>query len=340
MTSTRSCYSWRGRNCGKFTLREANGRCCRGEYFPFTTFRLPDCPYKTDIYFYKLRYSSANFSQGEIGEPVLEVVLEPGDLLYMPRGTVHQAMCVEKTHSLHVTLSTNQFNTWADVLELAFPEALRRAVEEVPALRRCPPPDFLDNLGVAAQGGDEGEGDEGAADDQTSRRDQLLGVLNELASAVMRRLPFDAAADQLGARLMKQRLPPPPSHLSSSKTSTGVTASNGVTNTSVVRLMQENGARIVIEDETLAVYHSFENGRLYHMEGGDDEDGGDDKEDDDELGVLFFDQACGPAIEILLFSEDAIDTGVEIGDLPLWPEDVKLETVRRLVGAGILAVVR
>jgi hypothetical protein len=79
--------------------------------------------------------------------------------------------------------------------------------------------------------------------------------------------------------------------LSSSKTSTGVTASNGVTNTSVVRLMQENGARIVIEDETLAVYHSFENGRLYHMEGGDDEDGGDDKEDDDELGVLFFDQA-------------------------------------------------
>ena len=271
---------------------------------------------------------------------MLEVVLEPGDLLYMPRGTVHQAMCVEKTHSLHVTLSTNQFNTWADVLELAFPEALRRAVEEVPALRRCPPPDFLDNLGVVAQGGDEGEGDEGAADDQTSRRDQLLGVLNELASAVMRRLPFDAAADQLGARLMKQRLPPPPSHLSSSKTSTGVTASNGVTNTSVVRLMQENGARIVIEDETLAVYHSFENGRLYHMEGGDDEDGGDDKEDDDELGVLFFDQACGPAIEILLFSEDAIDTGVEIGDLPLWPEDVKLETVRRLVGAGILAVVR
>ena len=28
-----------------------------GKYFPFTTFRLPDCPYETDIYFYNLRRS-------------------------------------------------------------------------------------------------------------------------------------------------------------------------------------------------------------------------------------------------------------------------------------------
>ena len=96
------------------------------------------------------RFSSPNFEQGEIGEPALEAVLEPGDLLYMPRGTVHQACCVPGAHSLHVTISTNQFNTWADVLELAFPQALQAAVAEVPALRRCPPPDLLDALGVAA----------------------------------------------------------------------------------------------------------------------------------------------------------------------------------------------
>ena len=73
------------------------------------------------------RYSSPNFAQDEIGEPVLEVILEPGDVLYMPRGTVHQASCVDGEHSLHVTLSTNQFNTWADVLELALPAAIRDA---------------------------------------------------------------------------------------------------------------------------------------------------------------------------------------------------------------------
>ena len=35
-----------------------------------------------------------NFSQSEIGESILDVVLEPGDLLYFPRGTIHQVHVV------------------------------------------------------------------------------------------------------------------------------------------------------------------------------------------------------------------------------------------------------
>ena len=35
-----------------------------------------------------------NFSQSEIGESILDVVLEPGDLLYFPRGTIHQVPSV------------------------------------------------------------------------------------------------------------------------------------------------------------------------------------------------------------------------------------------------------
>ena len=33
---------------------------------------------------------AGNFSQAEIGEPILDVTLEAGDLLYFPRGTIHQ----------------------------------------------------------------------------------------------------------------------------------------------------------------------------------------------------------------------------------------------------------
>jgi lysine-specific demethylase/histidyl-hydroxylase NO66 len=36
------------------------------------------------------RFSSPNLSEEELGEPILDVVLEPGDLLYFPRGTFHQ----------------------------------------------------------------------------------------------------------------------------------------------------------------------------------------------------------------------------------------------------------
>lgn len=36
------------------------------------------------------RVSSGNFRPDEIGEPIMERTLEPGDLLYFPRGTIHQ----------------------------------------------------------------------------------------------------------------------------------------------------------------------------------------------------------------------------------------------------------
>jgi lysine-specific demethylase/histidyl-hydroxylase NO66 len=291
------------------------------------------------------RYSSPNFEQGEIGEPVLEAVLEPGDLLYMPRGTVHQACCVPGAHSLHVTISTNQFNTWADILELAFPQALQQAVAEVPALRRCPPPDLLDALGVAAAGDDASAA---AGSGSSSRREALLGVLTELAGSVMRRLPFDDAVDQLGKRLMRQMLPPPPSHLSAPKSKSGAEIARTVTDASRVRLMREGAARLALEDGAVAVYHPFENGRLYHMEGGDEEDeveghlDDDDaeKEEDEEPGALFFDPEAGPALELLLLSEDAADDGVVVGDVPLQPETRRTELVKRLVAAGVLAVVR
>lgn len=44
-----------------------------------------------------------NLSEKEIGNPILDVVLEPGDLLYFPRGTIHQvkflSQCLLNMHS-------------------------------------------------------------------------------------------------------------------------------------------------------------------------------------------------------------------------------------------------
>lgn len=34
--------------------------------------------------------SSPNFTDKDIGEPILDVILHPGDMLYFPRGTIHQ----------------------------------------------------------------------------------------------------------------------------------------------------------------------------------------------------------------------------------------------------------
>lgn len=58
----------------------------------------------------------ANFSQADIGKPILDVVLEEGDLLYFPRGFIHQGDCQPDAHSLHITISSYQKNSWGDLL--------------------------------------------------------------------------------------------------------------------------------------------------------------------------------------------------------------------------------
>lgn len=63
------------------------------------------------------RVSSPNFKPEEIGKPILEVTLKPGDLLYFPRGIIHQARCVPGKYSLHMTVSCYQRNSWADFFE-------------------------------------------------------------------------------------------------------------------------------------------------------------------------------------------------------------------------------
>jgi bifunctional lysine-specific demethylase and histidyl-hydroxylase NO66 len=64
------------------------------------------------------RWSSA---EHDPGEPVLDTVLEPGDCLYVPRGTPHAARTVDVA-SAHLTIGVRQY-TWHDVLEAAFAEA-------------------------------------------------------------------------------------------------------------------------------------------------------------------------------------------------------------------------
>lgn len=63
------------------------------------------------------RVSSKNYDQSEIGDPVMEVVLEAGDLLYFPRGFIHQACTIKGEYSLHVTISTYQKHSWCDFFE-------------------------------------------------------------------------------------------------------------------------------------------------------------------------------------------------------------------------------
>ena len=76
------------------------------------------------------RESSKDFDVKDLSDPIIEVTLEPGDLLYMPRGWIHQAVTTrEDKASLHLTVSAMQHWSWADFLELVMPDALQAAIQ-------------------------------------------------------------------------------------------------------------------------------------------------------------------------------------------------------------------
>ncbi len=61
-------------------------------------------------------------------------------------GTIHQAEALPCEHSLHLTVSACQRNTWTDLLAVALPRALELAAEEMQALRHGLPGDLFDYL--------------------------------------------------------------------------------------------------------------------------------------------------------------------------------------------------
>lgn len=83
------------------------------------------------------RHAPARPTRSELGEPMLDLVLEPGDVLHLPRGHPHVAATTDQA-SAHLTLGLTAL-TW---LRLA-----RRAVEDAVAdgpLRRSLPPRALE----------------------------------------------------------------------------------------------------------------------------------------------------------------------------------------------------
>ena len=88
---------------------------------------------------------SGDLPQRALGEPVLEAVLEPGDVLFLPRGTVHQAVAEEGAASAHLTVSTRQRASYGDLALHLLGTALNAQGDEAEralplSARRGPPP--------------------------------------------------------------------------------------------------------------------------------------------------------------------------------------------------------
>lgn len=230
------------------------------------------------------RVSSKNYDQNEIGNPILEVTLEAGDMLYFPRGYIHQGVTVDGEHSLHLTISTYQKHSWADLFEKLIPAALQVAISENVELRKGLPFDMFDHFGLVH------------SDSVTPRKQEINKMILKLFDKIKESLPIDDAVDQMHKNYQHAALPPVLNDLEKAVTVFGdsdVMIENGVVTNRVeispdtrIRLLRKNILRMVTEDKIRLYYH-VENSLEYHG---------------NELLFIEIEEEFAPAIEGLIMA--------------------------------------
>ncbi|XP_068948233.1 ribosomal oxygenase 1 [Petaurus breviceps papuanus] len=262
------------------------------------------------------QFSSPNFGPQGLGKPVLQEVLEPGDLLYFPRGFIHQAECEPGVHSLHLTLSTFQRNSWGDLLEPLLPAVLQIAMEEDVEFRRGLPRDYLDYMGVQhSESGD-------------PRRGPFLEKVQSLLARLAQYAPVDAVADQRAKGFLHDCLPPVLSEKERALSVHGLPArweageawdvEAKITTETQVRLLRHGLTRLVSEDDHVLLYYTVENSRVYHQ---------------GEPKYLEIDSQHTDSIEYLFTSYPSF---VQVGDLPCDNRKDQISLVTMLFEKGLL----
>lgn len=268
-------------------------------------------------------YSSKNFKRNELDghPPLIEVVLEPGDVLYFPRGWIHEAEAADDIHSLHITISTYQRNTFGDLIEKILPQALRSAVDNDVSFRRSLPHDYLSFMGIVNQ------------DMNNEKRDEFLRCVRELlVDKLINYVQVDSAVDQMGKQFIHDSLPPVLTEIEKQDSIHGGgevwnSKTNEVENAieiepdTAIKLLRYNIVRLVMEEDTVRLYHSVENSREYHGF---------------EPQYIDVGAQYAPAVDFL---SNSYPEYVTVDELPLENLDDKLEIANLLYDKGLITIV-
>uniref|UniRef100_A0A0A1WL93 Bifunctional lysine-specific demethylase and histidyl-hydroxylase n=1 Tax=Zeugodacus cucurbitae TaxID=28588 RepID=A0A0A1WL93_ZEUCU len=266
------------------------------------------------------RFSSKNFTQQEIGQPIFDEVLEPGDLLYFPRGTIHQAITEPGHHSLHITLSVYQKQSYADLFERMMPLVLQRAIESNLDMRRGLPLHTFQHAGIAY------------SDNDTKERADLLRKVTKLMGQCLHSAQLgevmDAAVDQLAKKYHHEALPP---HVLPAERARTIFGSRSATNAqgecmcdyeiderTNVRLLRANIMRLVQEEEKVRIYYYLDNSKEYC---------------EYEPNFIEIEPEEAASVEVLIRSYPQY---VGVSQLPLEDDERKVQMVTALWERGLL----
>jgi len=282
---------------------------------------------------------SRDFLPEELGELLLDCILDPGDLLYLPRGTVHSGVAIAKegnhtcTFSHHLTVSTYQKTAWCHLLERVLPAALEKAASQHVEFRAGLPVGFLGYMGTWHDGISEGEAAAGRAGFMRRFKSLLRSLLDYVDA--------DEVCDELGVDFMSLRMPPccgdagNVACVASASTATG-DGPDEILKAKLLgarlRWLEPSAIRAMISTDpdtsepTVIIFHAHANSRKQHM--------CQSMELEDVVGCLRFDAAMFlPAIKKLISAGTEF---VRCSDLPLRDDDDKVSFVDHLREAGLV----
>jgi bifunctional lysine-specific demethylase and histidyl-hydroxylase NO66 len=291
------------------------------------------------------RTSSEDFTTDDVQSMKLEmdIVLEPGDLLYMPRGWIHQACTLKdnnEQHSLHLTVSAMQQWAWIDLMEMILPEAMEAvtASKTSTLLRQGLPRGFMEYMGVMYQEAKDDKlpeslqrvTEEEAAENEHKRvrialqkqfRAQAKTRIMAIADAAMDMI--DATCDQMAKRFLSERQPPALTAHEKCQTAQADEMADAKTILphTQCRLVRPGVGRLVIEDDKAVIYHCVDNAREYLG---------------NPLSPLEFELDDGPALEQLLTTVEP--DWILVNDLFHDTIEDKIAVTQALYDEGILAI--
>ncbi|CAI4223980.1 unnamed protein product [Auanema sp. JU1783] len=210
------------------------------------------------------RDSSPNLTQESLKgrKPTFEGWVEAGDLLYIPRGFIHQAHTDNEVHSLHVTISTGRKWAFVDMLEKTIPEIIGSFSDSRLKLRRSLPVNLFDIGGSADC---EYVQEENYEEKYGIHVDRHLSMLrNFFADKCMH-----ASIDLMAKEFYKTALPPCLTPEEKKYSAVGVStnlfgAPLEFTLNVQVRFMRRHGQRLLFESEdSYYIVTRMQNSRLY-----------------------------------------------------------------------------
>ncbi|XP_029434806.1 ribosomal oxygenase 2 isoform X2 [Rhinatrema bivittatum] len=197
-------------------------------------------------------------SESCIGSPTHEFILKPGDLLYFPRGTIHQADTpAGGHHATHLTISTYQNSSWGDYLLDVIPGLVFDGMKDNVELRKGVPRQLL----MQVDAGDSAQ--------------RLSGLLRSLADQLEGRK--ELRSSDMKKDFIMNRLPPFLGHNPSFLLPGGQVPrleskiQTQLQDYTLITLEPDRASSEETQEMMVYVYHSLKNRRETHMMGGEDD---------------------------------------------------------------------